>query len=378
MGPQHQLSSTFVGAKLLSISPIEKRDFLLFDQIATLDVNQQLRLLRDPAHRAEIEWLMDQQLVFDIDLSEIEARFPVAAIWPKRTPALGLWLMAAAFALVEAKAEFNSEGEAAQSLDPGEIDDAMFLLGSACTEGLDQSLGAIALAVEMTKGVSCTPIRDSPLADAALGINQNASALLNILESLPRHIRRHRLLSRIPMADDLRERLPVLRPILAAEKLLKQQIREESSILIDTKPALEIVLEALPVPDENVEWERVLEFRRDPDTRHSLLALRNWIRNVTGEGKKPSELREELEFLIAEYAQFMRLHKMKTQLATLKAVVSIPADILEHVLRLRFGSVVQTLFKVREVQIAGWEAEASAPGREVSYIVKTRETFRTP
>jgi hypothetical protein len=181
----------------------------------------------------------------------------------------------------------------------------------------------------------------------------------------------------MPVEPELRERLPILRPILAAEKLLKQLIRDEPDIPLKTVPALEIVLDALPVPDETVEWERVLEFRRDPDTRYSLLALRRWIRNVTKEEVKQSELREELEFLLAEYARSMRLHKMKTKVAIFRAVVSTPADMLDHIIRLRFGSAIQTLFKVSEVQIAGWEAEASAPGRDVSFILKSRETFGT-
>ena len=376
MGQQHELFGTFVGAKMFSFAPVEKRDFLLFDQIVTWDVIQQLRLTQDAAARAEIEWLMDQGLILDFDLSGAEARFPDAKLWSGRTPALGLSLMAAGFALMEANIEFSESG-AVKPAELGELNDAFALLGSACTEASDQLLGTLAFAVEMTKGVSCTPVRDSPITDLALGVDQNGSALLTLLKRLPPHVRRHRLFSRVPLESGLRERFPVLRPILVAEKLLKQQIRQSSHSSAKTAPALEIVLGALPVPEPDVEWERVLEFRRNPDTRHSLLALRRWIRRVASEAQKPSELREELEFLIAEYTSFMRHHKIKTQLAMVKAVVATPADVLEQVLRLRFGKVVETLFKVREVQIAAWEAEASAPGREVSYIVKSHESFGT-
>jgi hypothetical protein len=135
----------------------------------------------------------------------------------------------------------------------------------------------------------------------------------------------------------------------------------------------EIVLSAVPVPAESTTWQQVLEFRSDPEARTRLLALRRWIRRLATEGRPPSEIREELEYLLNEYRSHMDLHRMKWRVGTLESVLALTAEALEGIVRLQPSKLVSALFGVKHRRIALTEAERSAPGREVAYVLEVQQ-----
>lgn len=63
---------------------------------------------------------------------------------------------------------------------------------------------------------------------------------------------------------------------------------------------------------------------------------------------------------------------MKVNAGVLETVVTAGAEIIENLIRLKFGRLAQALFAIKHRRIALLEAERSAPGREVAYIAKIR------
>lgn len=43
---------------------------------------------------------------------------------------------------------------------------------------------------------------------------------------------------------------------------------------------IDVVLKSLPVPDDSISWEEILEYRSDPDARGKFLALRRWMSKI--------------------------------------------------------------------------------------------------
>ncbi len=138
---------------------------------------------------------------------------------------------------------------------------------------------------------------------------------------------------------------------------------------------IEVSLKALPLPDETVPWEHIIEYRSDPDSQSKFLAFRNWMSEVARAKLTASEVEEKLEFLINDYRQHMQLHRMKTNTGTVETIVVMSADVLGNFVSLQWGKAAQVLFSLKHRQEALFEAELTAPGREVAYIVKARETF---
>jgi hypothetical protein len=59
-----------------------------------------------------------------------------------------------------------------------------------------------------------------------------------------------------------------------------------------------IVIERLPEPDETTSLERILEFREDPGSKGSLLALHRWISSLSKTQASPAEVVQELDWLL--------------------------------------------------------------------------------
>jgi len=143
----------------------------------------------------------------------------------------------------------------------------------------------------------------------------------------------------------------------------------------DRGELIRLSLNALPVPDDTTPWEQILEYRSDPDSRSKFLALRHWMGEVARAELTPAEVEEKLEYLIDQYQRHMRLHRMKTNVGTLETVVTAGAEVLGDLVSFKWGKAAQALFSLKRREVALLEGELTAPGKEVAYIVKARETF---
>lgn len=139
--------------------------------------------------------------------------------------------------------------------------------------------------------------------------------------------------------------------------------------------AVSLTFNALPSPDESVSWEQIIEYRSDPDSRSKFLALRHWMSEVARAELTPAEVEEKLEYLIDQYQKHMRLHRMKTNVGTLETIITTGAEFLGDLVSFKWGKAAEALFSLKRRQVALLEGELTAPGNEVAYIVKARETF---
>jgi hypothetical protein len=139
---------------------------------------------------------------------------------------------------------------------------------------------------------------------------------------------------------------------------------------------IQIVLNELPVPDDLTPWEQILEYRSDPDSHSKFLALRHWMSEVARAKLTPAEVEEKLEYLLDQYQKHMNLHRMKTNVGTLETVVATGAEVLGDLVSFKWGKAAKALFSLKHRQVTLLEGELTAPGNEVAYIVKARETFK--
>lgn len=136
-----------------------------------------------------------------------------------------------------------------------------------------------------------------------------------------------------------------------------------------------LLLNTVPIPDESTSWEQILEYRSDPDSQSKFLALRHWMSEVARAELTPAEVEEKLEYLLDQYQRHMKLHRMKTNVGTLETVVTTGAEVLGDLVSFKWGKAAEAMFSLRRRKVALLEGELTAPGNEVAYIVKARETF---
>lgn len=89
----------------------------------------------------------------------------------------------------------------------------------------------------------------------------------------------------------------------------------------------------------------------------------------------PAEVEEKLEYLIDQYQQHMKYHRMKTNVGTLETIVTSGVEVLGDLVSFKWGKAAQALFSLKRRQVALLEGELTSPGREIAYIVKARESF---
>jgi len=160
-----------------------------------------------------------------------------------------------------------------------------------------------------------------------------------------------------------------------AYPVLSAPIPQASSPSGKKGDVLHIGLNALPIPDGSTSWEQILEYRCDPDSRSKFLALRNWMSEVARDRLTPVEVEEKLEYLMDQYQQHMKLHRMKTNVGTLETIVITAAEVFGNLLSFKWGTAAKTLFSLKKRELELLEGELTAPGNEIAYIVKARQTF---
>ncbi len=149
--------------------------------------------------------------------------------------------------------------------------------------------------------------------------------------------------------------------------------------LPDSKKAMIalIVINKLPLPNNETPWEQIIDYRNDSENQKNLLSLRRWIRKISTENLPPAEIEEEIEWLTSEFQSHMKIHKIKANTEALEIIIKTPLETIENLLKLNFSKISDPLFAIKKRQISLMEAELNAPGREMAYIIKTRETFQS-
>lgn len=143
------------------------------------------------------------------------------------------------------------------------------------------------------------------------------------------------------------------------------------------RDVIKIVINNLPLPSNETPWEQIVDYRNDPENQKNLLDLRRWIRNITTENLSRIEVSDQIEWLLNEFQKRMKLHKMKANTETLEVIAKVPFDLIENLIKLRISKIPEPLFALKKIQLSLMEAELNTPGREMAYIIKTREAFQT-
>jgi hypothetical protein len=150
----------------------------------------------------------------------------------------------------------------------------------------------------------------------------------------------------------------------------------------DKATVVQIVLQEFPVPDERTAWERIEEFRSDPDSRSKFFPLKQWISEVARMKLPRTEIEDNLRARISEYETQMRLHRIERKWDTLKIIAGVDIGFLAAAdyrgwgpLITSAGIVISNFIAIKLQQVKLLQAEQQTPGKEIAYIVKAKETF---
>lgn len=164
--------------------------------------------------------------------------------------------------------------------------------------------------------------------------------------------------------------IPVYCPAMPPSSIFKEYNIEGNT------PCLEVILKGLPILKENeVDWEQIVEFRNDPETRKKLINLRVWQNNIQKSINNPHEIAEEIASKLNDFNEHMEYYSFKTYQSLSKTLLLTGAEIIENLAKLNLTKVLEALIEFNKIEINLTKAELQAPGREVAYIADARKRF---
>lgn len=136
---------------------------------------------------------------------------------------------------------------------------------------------------------------------------------------------------------------------------------------------LKVTINNLPVPDDITPFDEIIDFKADNKLQY--LGLVNWMNKISKSRFNQKEIEQEIEFLTLAFEDRMKLEKQKYRLVNLESIISLPIEIIEHLLKIRWSQIPKSLFQMKITKINLLTAETTAPGREMSYLVKAAGNF---
>jgi hypothetical protein len=89
-----------------------------------------------------------------------------------------------------------------------------------------------------------------------------------------------------------------------------------------------------------------------------------------------AEIEQKLEYLLHDYAEYMKLHSLKIKQGFLETFLTTSGELIDNLVKIKWGKVAETMFTIQHRKLALLEAEMSAPGREIAYVYRTNEHFK--
>lgn len=133
------------------------------------------------------------------------------------------------------------------------------------------------------------------------------------------------------------------------------------------RDVLQILINGLPLPDKDVSWEQIIEYRSDPNSLNRFLDLRNWIRDIA-RGKLTSlEAEQRLQPVLKRFRKQPEIHQMKTVDTTLEAFVTTSPNIVSNLVS--YPGTKICFFTHRKLVLL--EGEAPSEVSEVAFVFGT-------
>lgn len=139
---------------------------------------------------------------------------------------------------------------------------------------------------------------------------------------------------------------------------------------------IQIALNQIPVPDDSTPWEAIIDFKNDQQSMQKLKALQNWITDISKGNYSISEVAEKTQYLLEQYSECLRLHKLRIKMGVLQTLVVGTATFIENIAKLRLGEMAKFPFSFKERKIELLLNELQAPGNEIAYIYAIKEKFK--
>jgi hypothetical protein len=138
---------------------------------------------------------------------------------------------------------------------------------------------------------------------------------------------------------------------------------------------LGVIIPNVPLPDDYTDWESILSFKSDQKNKDRFTSLRRWATEVSKGDLSESELTEDLKWKLYDFKKAMEAAKIRVKSSKFEILITAAAALIGALPAILTGKNLESIFKLRKMEIELAEAENKAPGKEVAYIASAEEIF---
>lgn len=143
----------------------------------------------------------------------------------------------------------------------------------------------------------------------------------------------------------------------------------------DQTGVVELIVNRLPVPSEDIPLEAILDFVNSEETQRRLARLDLWTQRAVQSGRELQDLRLEMEESLNDFGNHMRLADMRSENSLLRIALSLPLAVIEELIHLRPRGAFDVVFEYRGRKASRLEAELAAPGGALAYVYEAERRF---
>lgn len=137
---------------------------------------------------------------------------------------------------------------------------------------------------------------------------------------------------------------------------------------------LHLVIKNLPIPDELIPYDEIIDFKSQNERKY--YGLIQWINKVSKSEFDINEIEDELKFYTLEFEETLKLERAKYRLTNLEIILSLPLEIVENLVKLKWSQIPKTLISIKKSKIDLMLAESKLPGKEMAYISAAKKKFQ--
>jgi hypothetical protein len=129
----------------------------------------------------------------------------------------------------------------------------------------------------------------------------------------------------------------------------------------------------IPTPARDIPWQDLISLKSDEEFQHRVRLFRQWTTRILKDGISNETLADEIKTAIFEYEKYMNSIHVKYEKTTFEWAVSLPVHMIEDILKLRAGKLIDRIFDIKKAKAVLSVEEMKAPSRELSIVPKLKE-----
>lgn len=155
---------------------------------------------------------------------------------------------------------------------------------------------------------------------------------------------------------------------IAAIPLFIGETYSTNSNITRPEDVMRVVLKQLPIPDDTVPLQDILDLRNDPEFIKKRDRLWSWTRETASKNWDFSVISDEMRIRSQEYSDFMTHAGIKTRLTAMGLILKSSIEFIQNLKDFNLTKLTEPLFSISTEKANLNIAELTAPGKELALI----------